>query len=63
MIAVREEAFRKASALPEKLQGLLAKELLAVIESETRWDKTLADSQPLLDQLTANAMREYRNCK
>jgi len=63
MIAVLEEAFRKASALPGELQELLAKELLMAIESETHWDKTLADSQPLLDRLTANAMREYRNRK
>jgi hypothetical protein len=34
--------------------------LLEEIEWETRWDRTLADSQPLLDQLTEKAMREYK---
>ncbi len=63
MVAALQEAFRKASGLPEDLQELLAKELLIEIEWEARWDQTLADSQPLLDQLTAKAKREYRRHK
>jgi RNA 3'-terminal phosphate cyclase len=60
MTALLQEAFAKASALPEDVQELLAKELLEEIEWEMRWDRTLADSQPLLDRLTARAMQEYR---
>ena len=60
MTALLQAAFEKASALPAEVQELLAKELIEEIEWETRWDRTLADSQPLLDQLTEKAMREYR---
>ncbi len=63
MTALLQEAFQKASALPEDVQELLARELIDEIEWETRWDQTLANSQPLLDQLTAQAMREYREGK
>jgi hypothetical protein len=63
MTALLQEVFQKASGLPEDVQELLAKELLEEIEWETRWDKTLADSQPLLDRLTARAMQEYKEGK
>lgn len=63
MIALLQEAFQKASTLPEDVQELVAKELLDEIEWEASWDRTLADSQPLLDRLTENAMREYREGK
>ena len=63
MTALLQEAFKKASALPEDVQELVAKELLDEIEWEASWDRTLADSQPLLDRLTEKAMREYREGK
>ena len=63
MTALLREAFEKASALPEDVQELVARELIEEIEWESRWDVTLADSQPLLDQLTARAMQEYREGK
>ena len=63
MTVLLQEAFDKASTLPEDVQELLAKELLEEIEWETQWDHTLANSQPLLDQLTEKAMREYKEGK
>ncbi|MCE5302503.1 MAG: hypothetical protein LLF97_05265 [Planctomycetaceae bacterium] len=63
MTASLQEAFQKASSLPEAVQELLAQELLEEIEWESRWDETLAGSQSLLDRLTAKAMREYRDGK
>jgi hypothetical protein len=63
MTALLQEAFQKASDLPEDVQKLVARELLDEIGWETRWDETLANSQPLLDQLTAKAMREYKEGK
>ena len=59
MTTLLNEAFEKASALPQDAQDVLAKEVLAEIDWENRWDATLAASQPLLDNLTENAMREY----
>ena len=63
MTALLQVAFDKASALPSDVQELLAKELIEEIEWETRWDRTLADSQPVLDRLAEKAMREYRDGK
>jgi hypothetical protein len=60
MTALLQEAFEKASNLPDDVQESIARELLREIESESRWDETLANSQSVLDQLTAKAMREYR---
>ncbi len=63
MTALLQEAFEKASNLPEDVQELLARELIEEIEGESRWDETLANSQPLLEQLTLKAMREYKEGK
>jgi hypothetical protein len=53
------QAFQKASELPENIQDELASELLEEIEWESRWDKTLNDSQNALDQLAQKALDEY----
>jgi len=63
MTASLQEAFEKASNLPEDVQELLARELIEEIEWESHWDETLANSQPLLGQLTLKAMREYKEGK
>ncbi|MGA2797663.1 MAG: hypothetical protein ABSE63_08805 [Thermoguttaceae bacterium] len=57
------QAFQKASQLPENLQDELASALLEEIEWESRWDKTLADSQDKLDQLAQKALDEYQSGK
>ena len=49
--------------LPENIQDELASQLLEEIEWESRWDKTLAESQNLLDQLAEKALREHENGK
>jgi len=33
------------------------------IQWESSWDKTLADSQDLLDQLARNSLKEHENVK
>jgi hypothetical protein len=63
MTARLQEAFQKASGLPEDVQELVATQLLDEIAWESQWDDTLANSQPLLDRLTAKAMREYQEGK
>jgi RNA 3'-terminal phosphate cyclase len=57
------QAFQKASQLPEDVQDEIASELLDEIEWESRWDKTLADSQDKLDQLAQKALDEYQSGK
>jgi len=63
MTILLKEAFRKASELPESLQNQIAKELLADIEGECLWDKTLNDSEDKLASLADIAMKEYREGK
>jgi cell division inhibitor SulA len=50
MTAILEKAFAKASNLPNDLQKLLAEQLLEDIAAESKWDKTLANSQKLLEE-------------
>ncbi len=50
-----ENAFAKAAALPEPAQEQLAEQLLEDIEGELQWDRTLAESQDLLESLADKA--------
>jgi hypothetical protein len=59
MTALLTEAFQKASQLPDGLQDQLAREGLEEIESEGRWDETLAGSRDKLDRLAEKARQQY----
>ena len=63
MTALLQEVFKKASVLPEAVQDMLARELLAEIEWEIQWDSTFENSQSALEKLTLKAMQEYREGK
>jgi hypothetical protein len=63
MTALLQEVFQKASVLPEAVQDMLARELLAEIEWENQWDSTFENSQSALEKLTLKAMQEYREGK
>jgi len=63
MTQLLTQAFQQASQLPDGLQDQVAQELQEVleeIESEGRWDETLARSGDQLDQLGRKALDEYR---
>ncbi len=60
MTRLLEEAFRKASELPEAEQDALAASILADLEDERRWSEAFANSQDLLARLAAEAREEYR---
>jgi hypothetical protein len=60
MTKLLAQAFEKASGLPDDVQDQLAKEMLEEIEWESRWDRTLANSQEKLERLAERAAREYR---
>lgn len=60
MTALLERAFKRASALPDEVQDALAQEFLQELEWETRWDKTLDESQSALDKLTSRALAEHK---
>ena len=59
MTILLKQAFEKASQLPDDLQDQLAQEVLEDIAGELQWDTTLAQSEDLLEQLAAQALREF----
>lgn len=60
MTRLLEEAFDKASNLPEEDQDAVAALILEEIESERRWDELFAKSQDKLAELGQEALREHR---
>ena len=60
MIELMEKAFEKVSKLPDDIQNIIAKDLLKEIEWETKWDKTLEDTQNYIDELATNALNEFK---
>lgn len=54
MAALLEQAFEKVMAL----QDDFAEQWLQELEWELNWDATFAASQPLLEQLALNALRD-----
>lgn len=60
MTRLLEEAFQKASTLPESEQDALAALILADLEDERRWNEAFSNSQDLLAELAAEARAEYR---
>ena len=57
MTALLEKAFAKASDLPRVVQEQLAEQMLDDIAGESKWDKTLANSQKLLESMASKARR------
>ena len=54
-----EEAFKRASRLPEEEQDRLAALLLADVDGEARWDALFAGSQDTLRRLAEEARHDY----
>ena len=56
-----QEAFERASKLPEGEQDRFARFLLAELESERRWAEVFAraDSEDLLERLADEALSEH----
>jgi len=63
MTAALEKAFAKASRLPETVQDQLAEQVLDDIAGELKWDKTLADSQDVLEAMADSARKARRQRK
>jgi len=59
MTKVLEQAFAKASALPEAEQDAFGRFLIAEIEAEAGWDQSFASSQDELAQMAREALAEY----
>lgn len=63
MTKLLQEAFKKASELPETEQDTLAKWLLQELADEREWDKAFADSQDVLDRLADEALEAHKKGK
>ena len=63
MTELLERAFAEASKLPQEVQDMLAKMLLADLAAEEKWDETFAKSQDKLALLADEALTEYQNGK
>ena len=63
MTKLLEEAFKKASKLPEVEQNALAKWLLEELEDEKKWEKEFSESEEALDQLADEAVEARRKGK
>jgi hypothetical protein len=59
MTYLLEQAFAKASKLPEEEQNILARRLLEEFASEKRWDRLFSESQDLLSELADEALAEF----
>ncbi len=60
MTELLKEALDKASKLPETLQDDIAKELLADIEAELRWDQTFKETEDKLAKLADKALKDFK---
>jgi len=60
MTALLQQAFEKASHLPDPDQDQLAQALLSEIESESRWNHAFDRSQDMLQRMGAKALADMK---
>ena len=58
MTALLSKALKRIEVLPKELQDEIAEQLLEDIESEIKWQKTLAKPQNKLGRLADKALQE-----
>jgi len=63
MTQLLKRAFEEASKLKETEQDALAGEILAELEAESRWDKSLESSAEMIDQMGRQAIEEFQQHK
>jgi hypothetical protein len=63
MTKLLQEAFNKASQLPEELQDELAQEVLDELLWEVKWDETLERSSDVLDSMAQKALDDFDHGK
>jgi hypothetical protein len=60
MTVLLKEAFDKVSKLPVAHQDKIAKEILAEIEVEERWDETFKKTEDKLGKLADKALEDFK---
>ena len=63
MTQLLQQAFAKASKLPEVEQNVFARWVLEELISEKRWEKTFAESEDVLSKLAGIALKEHKRGK
>lgn len=59
MTTLLNEAFKKASRLPEIIQDEIASQLIEDIENEIGWETAFDETQDKLDKLGEKALRDF----
>lgn len=60
MMKLLQKALDEAAKLPTSAQDQLAAQLLRDLADEVKWDEALAASADQLEQLAAEALKEYQ---
>jgi len=60
MTTLLEKAFKKAAALPETDQNIVAHWLIDEISSKEKWNNTFAASEDVLSKLADDALAEHK---
>ena len=63
MTELLEKAFEEASKLPQEEQDIIAKIVLAELESEKRWNEDFIKSKDKLLKLANEALNEFKDGK
>ena len=63
MTRLLEKAFKEAARLPVVEQNVLAKWVLAELNSEMKWQRTFAESEDVLEKLADEALEDKRKGK
>lgn len=63
MTKMLEQAFAKASSLPDELQDAVAQNLLQELEWESQWDATLEENQDAMEDMALKALEEFKQGK
>ena len=63
MTKLLQQAFEKASALPEKDQDRFAQFLIAEIDEERKWEASFGNSQDALARMAMEALADYKTGK
>jgi len=63
MTTLLEKAFKETARLPEVDQNALAKWVLDELHSETKWQRTFAESEDILEKLADKALEDKRTGK
>ena len=63
MTQLLQQAFAKASKLPEVEQNVFARWVLEELISEKRWEKTFVESEDVLSKLAGIALKEHKRGK